>query len=246
VTLVLDASELAARLTSAVTAQGLELRPIGMAEAQSALAGPVLVVRIPVRADARLELAAVVDSALEGGDRVVQALAQAAAGSLGELVDGDASMDAVASLAEAAGRFTTPPEAGLVLGGGAPMGLLVWSVDRREAMAEPEPATGAPAHLVTHHTGVPAVAGGPGMGGMHLLRDVQLDVSVELGRTVMTVAEVLELSVGSVVELDRAARAPVDIRVNGTLLAKGEVVVIDDEYAVRVTQILDPARGAAQ
>jgi flagellar motor switch protein FliN len=63
---------------------------------------------------------------------------------------------------------------------------------------------------------------------------------------VMTVAEVLELSVGSVVELDRAARAPVDIRVNGTLLAKGEVVVIDDEYAVRVTQILDPARGAAQ
>ncbi|MDH4077484.1 MAG: FliM/FliN family flagellar motor switch protein, partial [Acidimicrobiia bacterium] len=55
----------------------------------------------------------------------------------------------------------------------------------------------------------------------------------------VTLADVLEYDVGSVVELDRAAGAPVDVRVNGTLLAHGEVVLIDDEYAVRITAIID-------
>lgn len=93
------------------------------------------------------------------------------------------------------------------------------------------------------HGGGPFALGAGNHPGLQLLRDVRLDVSVELGRAELTVSEVLELGVGSVVELDRAARAPVDVRVNGTLLARGEVVVVDDEYAVRITEIVDPAAG---
>jgi flagellar motor switch protein FliN len=77
-------------------------------------------------------------------------------------------------------------------------------------------------------------------GGFDKLINVALEVSVELGRTRVTLSEVLEFDVGSVVELDRAAGSPVDVRVNGTLLAQGEVVLIDDEYAVRITSIVEP------
>ncbi|MDH4278827.1 MAG: flagellar motor switch protein FliN, partial [Acidimicrobiia bacterium] len=75
------------------------------------------------------------------------------------------------------------------------------------------------------------------------LRDVQLQVTVELGRTSMIVSDVLALEIGSVIELDRSAGAPIDVRVNGTLLARGEVVVVDDEYAIRLTEMIDPDRG---
>ena len=80
---------------------------------------------------------------------------------------------------------------------------------------------------------------------LHLLREVELGISVELGRSRMTVREVLGLAPGAVVELDRPAGSPVDVLVNGTLMARGEVVVVDDEYAVRVTEIVntDPAVG---
>ena len=66
---------------------------------------------------------------------------------------------------------------------------------------------------------------------MNLLRDVMMGVSVELGRTRMTVRELLALTPGAIVELDQAAGAPVDLLVNGTLIARGEVVVIDEEFA---------------
>ncbi|MFT7597586.1 MAG: flagellar motor switch protein FliN/FliY [Acidimicrobiales bacterium] len=71
------------------------------------------------------------------------------------------------------------------------------------------------------------------------LRDVLLEVTVELGRQSLTLAHVLNLAVGSVVELDRPAGTPVDIRVNGLLFGRGEVVVVDDEYAVRIIEIID-------
>jgi flagellar motor switch protein FliN len=75
---------------------------------------------------------------------------------------------------------------------------------------------------------------------MHLLRDVEMGVSVELGRTRMTVRELLALAPGAIVELDKPAGAPVDLLVNGTLMARGEVVVIDEEFAVRITEIVTP------
>ncbi len=71
-----------------------------------------------------------------------------------------------------------------------------------------------------------------------MLREVPLEVSAELGRARMSVSEILQLNVGSVVELDRTAGSPVDVVVNGSLIARGEVVVIDDEYGVRITEIL--------
>lgn len=73
---------------------------------------------------------------------------------------------------------------------------------------------------------------------MNLLRDVMMGVSVELGRTRMTVRELLALTPGTIVELDKAAGAPVDLLVNGTLMARGEVVVIDEEFAVRISEIV--------
>jgi flagellar motor switch protein FliN/FliY len=75
---------------------------------------------------------------------------------------------------------------------------------------------------------------------LHLLRDVEMGISVELGRTRMTVQDVLGLAPGVVLELDRPAGAPVDVLVNGTLMARGEVVVVDEEFAVRVTEVVGP------
>jgi len=78
---------------------------------------------------------------------------------------------------------------------------------------------------------------------MSLLHDVEMTVTVELGRTTLTLHDVLALTPGSVVELDRSAGSPVDLLVNGTLIAHGEVVVIDEEFALRVTEVAEaPSR----
>lgn len=74
--------------------------------------------------------------------------------------------------------------------------------------------------------------------GLDLILDVPLRVTVELGRTKMQVRNILELSKGSLVELDKLAGEPVDLFVNGKLIAKGEVVVIDENFGVRVTDIV--------
>jgi flagellar motor switch protein FliN/FliY len=74
--------------------------------------------------------------------------------------------------------------------------------------------------------------------GLDLLRDVEMEVTVELGRTRMTVRELLALAPGAVVELDRAAGSPADLLVNGRLIARGEVVVVDEDFAVRITEII--------
>lgn len=74
--------------------------------------------------------------------------------------------------------------------------------------------------------------------GLELLHDVEMDVTAELGRTRMAVREILELVPGSVIELDRAAGSPVDVLVNGTLIARGEVVVIDEEFGIRITEVV--------
>ena len=79
-----------------------------------------------------------------------------------------------------------------------------------------------------------------------LILDVPLQVTVELGRTKKSIKEVLELSNGSIVELDKLAGEPVEIQVNGHLLAKGEVVVIDENFGVRITEIASPAERAAR
>lgn len=79
---------------------------------------------------------------------------------------------------------------------------------------------------------------GGGLLSLGVLREVPLEVSAELGHTKLSVAEILQLTVGSVVELDRTAGAPVDVVVNGALIARGEVVVIEDEYGIRISEIV--------
>jgi len=80
---------------------------------------------------------------------------------------------------------------------------------------------------------------------LELLSDVELGVTVELGRTRMLLREILQLAPGSVIELDRAAGGPVDLLVNNTLVARGEVVVIDEEFGLRVTEVVgyDPNKS---
>lgn len=78
---------------------------------------------------------------------------------------------------------------------------------------------------------------------LQMLADVEMHVTAELGRTRMNVSELLALGSGSVIELDRTAGSPIDLLVNGTLIARGEVVVVDEEYGVRLTEIVGSAEG---
>lgn len=79
---------------------------------------------------------------------------------------------------------------------------------------------------------------GAGPADLGRLSDVPVELAVEIGRTRMTVGATLELRPGSIVVLDRVAGEPVDLLVNGTPIARGEVVVIDEEFALRVTEVL--------
>lgn len=72
------------------------------------------------------------------------------------------------------------------------------------------------------------------------LLDVSLNLSVELGRKNMQIKEILDLGPGKIIELDKLAGEPVDLLVNGRLLAKGEVVVVDENFGVRITDLVDP------
>lgn len=85
---------------------------------------------------------------------------------------------------------------------------------------------------------------GPSPQSLDLIMDVQMRVSVELGRSSMSVEDVLALGPGSVVELNKLAGEPVDILVNDRLIARGEVVVVDENFGVRVTEIISPRRRA--
>lgn len=70
------------------------------------------------------------------------------------------------------------------------------------------------------------------------VRDIPLDVTVELGRTRLLIKDILDLSTGAIIELDKVAGEPVDLFANGLLVARGEVIVIDDNFGVRVTEII--------
>lgn len=79
----------------------------------------------------------------------------------------------------------------------------------------------------------------PGTARLKRIAGVAMDLTVEIGNTLLTVAEILSLEPGRVIELDRSAGSPADIKVNGKLVAHGEIVVQDQDYAVRITRILD-------
>ncbi len=83
---------------------------------------------------------------------------------------------------------------------------------------------------------------GPQNQNLNILLDVKLQLTVELGRTDLPIKKVLELTKGSIVTLNKAAGEPVELFANGKLIAYGEVVVIEDNFGLRITHITDPAK----
>lgn len=141
------------------------------------------------------------------------------------------------------GEFTTVPLIGTGIAGAVllPETTLAGArepVTVQEAAPQPSPA---------EEPFVPAFASAPTPvvpRGLELLHGVDMEVTVELGRTRMTVRDLLALTPGAVLELDRAAGSPADLLVNGRLVARGEVVVVDEDFGLRVTEILDAAATA--
>jgi flagellar motor switch protein FliN/FliY len=88
--------------------------------------------------------------------------------------------------------------------------------------------------------------GEPNARRLALLLDVNLDISVELGRSRMSIQELLGLGPGSVIELDKLAGEPLDILVNDRLIARGEAVVMNDKFGVRITDIVNPTERVAR
>jgi flagellar motor switch protein FliN/FliY len=79
-----------------------------------------------------------------------------------------------------------------------------------------------------------------------LLLDVPLDLSVELGRARMSIQDLLNLSPGSVIELDKIAGEALDILINGRLVARGEAVVVNDKFGIRISDIVSPSERIAR
>ncbi len=88
--------------------------------------------------------------------------------------------------------------------------------------------------------------GPPEKVSMDLLRDVNLDIKIELGRAKMNLDEILQLRRGSVVTLDKLAGDPVDVYVNGRLVARGEVLVLNDNFCVRIAELIGSDNGFNQ
>lgn len=84
----------------------------------------------------------------------------------------------------------------------------------------------------------------PSTGGgeinMDMLLDVNVALSIELGRAELSIRELLQLNQGSVVDLDRMAGEPLDVLVNGTLVARGEIVVVKEKFGVKLTEVVSP------
>ncbi len=110
------------------------------------------------------------------------------------------------------------------------------------ALAEAQASLDSLKNDVTQPMNLPDLTGGDlpadAVNSIELLHDVELHVTVELGRTQMLVEDVLRLSEGSVVELDKLAGDPVDVYVNGRLIARGEVLVLNDSFCIRISEIV--------
>jgi flagellar motor switch protein FliN/FliY len=167
-----------------------------------------------------LVAAAGTDTPLISFKDVLRPALEAAAGVLGGGVLGEARID------DASALFADPDTTVFELASdGAVAGWFAIRV-REYGTVNPTPVSGE------------SVAGKLGR-----INNVEMALTVEIGRTRMSVRDVLNLEPGGVVELDRSAGAPADVLLNGRLIAHGEVVVVDQDFAVRITQILDVAEG---
>ncbi len=138
-----------------------------------------------------------------------------------------ADIDAVLAAAATAGGAAAPPSYDLPNEDGAAPAALGPDRAVRDALDEPPLEAGTEPH------------------NLNLVLDIPLEMSVELGRKRMSIRDILDLGAGSIVELDKIAGEPVDLLVNGRLVARGEVVVIEDNFGVRITEIVGGRGGAA-
>lgn len=181
-----------------------------------------------------LDLAAACQPALDAAARELGARARAA-----QALDLAAQdFDVTAALD---GEFSTVPLIGAGIDAAVLFAAAALAGAREPLSGDPGPGPSAdttaeassPAPFVPAFVPVPR--------GLELLHGVDMEVTVELGRTRMTVRDLLALAPGTVLELDRAAGSPADLLVNGRLIARGEVVVVDEDFGLRVTEIVDAA-----
>ena len=195
------------------------------------------------------------------GQDLVQALESSPLGSLDLAAATQPALDAAAAAfgARVSAARTVPLELAIndlgypftlvpLVGAGGSAALLVNDASLAATVHSapaPNPATpptsAAPAFAAAPVAAPPAPAAAR---GLEMLHGVIMDVTVELGRARMSVRELLALSPGTVLELDRAAGSPADLLVNGRLIARGEVVVVDEAFGLRVTQIVDDAAAS--
>jgi flagellar motor switch protein FliN/FliY len=195
--------------------------------------------------------------ALEAGapdEELLTALAPAFAAAIGEIArvgPGTAAAGPAAAPSAAEYQHSLPSDGSFLvyplLDGTERVGALVVHVANDAAPGASLPhdeddaaSTAAPAHTRHEFETLPEPAGISLVDPrpLSLLHDVEMGVTAELGRRRMTVRDLLSLTPGAVIELDRAAGSPVDVLVNGTLIARGEVVVIDEEFGIRVSEIV--------
>jgi flagellar motor switch protein FliN/FliY len=170
------------------------------------------------------EAAAIVTHEIDGGARAGVA-DERDPSELAELPDG--TVFVVYPLLDGTARV-----AAFVVAVGAPLEAVDAGATLDVTLHEFQPISGAASERIA------------GSHALTLLQDVEMGVTAELGRRRMTIRELLGLTPGAVIELDRAAGSPVDVLVNGTLIARGEVVVIDEEFGIRISEIVADGTGA--
>jgi flagellar motor switch protein FliN/FliY len=224
----------AATAGAANVAAGAAADSIGEITAQGTARAVSLRFRGPVDGTVTLVLPTALVSALEhsvpdenlltAAAPVLAETAQALAGALSAALETGTALEA--ELADVEAALARDGVAYPLLDGDAVAGMLVVAFD----VHAPQGASGPAGDGL----GAPVVEGlAP-----PVLADVEMGVTAELGRCHMTMRELLALTPGAVIDLDRAANAPVDVLVNGTLIARGEVVVIDEEFGIRISEIL--------
>ncbi|HEX6511157.1 MAG TPA: flagellar motor switch protein FliN [Chloroflexota bacterium] len=198
----------------------VELRNLSMTplELPAELASEVLSIHLPLTADGGPTMDVAYLMAVDGVGRLLAAIDPSAAPAPAASQPAPAAAKASASGAKKGAEPTLMP-------------LPTGHQEEQDAVVRP-----------AQFTSFPGASEGSAMANIDLILDVQLRVTVELGRKLMSVRDILALGPGSVVELDKLAGEPVDVLVNDRLIATGEVVVADDNFGVRITDIINPAK----
>ena len=115
------------------------------------------------------------------------------------------------------------------------------ALDDKQGASEGGATSVKPAQFTNFGASVATGSGGSGGGDMNLILDIPVQLTVELGRTRIPIKHILQLAQGSVVELESLAGEPMDVLVNGFLIAQGEVVVVNDKFGIRLTDIVTPS-----